>query len=101
MTARQRAEYLQTSKPLAKAHTEAASSGQTAPPPAEQGVDLHFTTFVRHPETHHLFELDGRRKGPVDRGVVVPEQADLLKLATQWIQENYVSARSRCVHCRA
>lgn len=88
----ERAAYLQTSKSLAKAHTSSASTGQTAAPSAEDKCELHFVSFVRDPTSHHLFELDGRRHGPVDRGVKIPKQEDLLKAATQWIAENYVSA---------
>lgn len=91
MSARERASYLQTSKSLAQAHTSAASSGQTAAPSADESVNLHFVSFVRDPKTQHLVELDGRRKGPVDRGVKVSGQGDLLKVATQWVNDNYVS----------
>lgn len=90
LNAEERAAYLQTSKSLAQAHTSAASSGQTAAPPAEDRVDLHFVSYVRDPRTKHLFELDGRRKGPVDRGSVVESQEDLLKVATTWVKDNYV-----------
>lgn len=91
LDAEARASYLQTSKSLAQAHTSAASSGQTAAPSADDRVDLHFVSFVRDPETSELVELDGRRKGPVYRGVQVPQQEDLLKIATQWVANNYVS----------
>jgi ubiquitin carboxyl-terminal hydrolase L3 len=87
-----RAEYLQTSKSLAKAHTSSASTGQTAAPSADEKCELHFVSFIRDPASHRLFELDGRRHGPVDRGVEIPKQEDLLKAATQWIASNYVSS---------
>lgn len=88
-----RAAYLQTSKSLAQAHTSAAIGGQTAAPPAEDSSEHHFVSFVRNPKSQTLVELDGRRKGPKDRGVKVPSQEDLLKVATQWIADNYVSQR--------
>jgi ubiquitin carboxyl-terminal hydrolase L3 len=91
LNATDRASYLQTSKSLAKAHTSAASTGQSAAPSAEDKCDLHFVSFVRDPTSKHLFELDGRRKGPVDRDIEVSKQEDLLKVATQWIAQNYVS----------
>ncbi|PWN93149.1 putative ubiquitin thiolesterase L3 [Acaromyces ingoldii] len=86
-----RAALLQTSKSLAQAHTQAAASGQTAAPSADDKVDLHFVAFVRHPKTGDLVELDGRRKGPVNRKVKVEEQKDLLKLATSWIRDSYMA----------
>lgn len=91
LNANDRAAYLQTSKSLSKAHTTAAASGQTVAPPAETKVDLHFISFIRESKTQQLFELDGRRVGPVNREVKVPRQEDLLKVATQWVADNYVS----------
>ena len=72
-------------------HSEVSAQGQTAAPSADAPVDLHFVCFVRDRQSGELLELDGRRKGPVNRGVKVPDQKDLLKVATTWIQENYMS----------
>lgn len=92
LNATDRAAYLQTSEKLAQAHTSAASGGQTAAPAAEVPVDdLHFVSYVRDPSTKRLFELDGRRRGPVNRKVEVPLQEDLLTVATTWVKDNYVS----------
>lgn len=88
-----RATYLQTSKSLAQAHTSAATGGQSAAPSAEDSCENHFVSFVRDPKSQNLVELDGRRKGPKDRNVKVPAQEDLLKVATQWIANNYVSLK--------
>ncbi len=68
----QRAELLYESKALESAHQSAASKGDTAAPPAESNVDLHYVCFVKS-KNNHLWELDGRRKGPLDRGVLGPE----------------------------
>lgn len=87
----QRAELLTHSKELEAAHTTAASAGQTAAPDANESVDLHFTCFIRDQGTGELVELDGRRKGPVSRGVKLQRQEDLLEAACKWIQDNYVS----------
>ena len=76
---------------LANVHAEAASGGQTAAPDADANVDLHFTCFVQAPSPESRFkdsgkiemrlvELDGRRGGPVDRGVCV----DLLRVIIFW-----------------
>ncbi|UZJ57349.1 hypothetical protein CBS101457_006669 [Exobasidium rhododendri] len=91
LNATDRAAYLQTSKSLSQAHTTAAASGQTAAPSADDSVDLHFVSFIRDPKSQQLFELDGRRRGPVNRNVHIPKQEDLLKIATQWVADNYMS----------
>ena len=43
-------------------------STDTAAPNAEDSVDLHYVCFVKSNDDGHLFELDGRRKGPLNRG---------------------------------
>lgn len=42
--------------------------GQTAAPSSEESVDLHFITFIKSGKNNHLYELDGRRNGPIDLG---------------------------------
>lgn len=86
-TPEERAEHLETTPLFASIHAETANLGQSAPI-AE--TDFHFTCFVRAPEQDfrkvarrehvsesamaeptsgmRLIELDGRRRGPVDRG---------------------------------
>jgi ubiquitin carboxyl-terminal hydrolase L3 len=61
---------------LESAHAAAATSGDTAAPTADTSIDLHFVCFVKASDGH-LWELDGRRKGPLDRGQL-PEEADVL-----------------------
>ncbi|KAI4281734.1 MAG: hypothetical protein L6R35_005578 [Caloplaca aegaea] len=62
-----RAQLLETSPGIAQAHASAASGGDTAAPSAEANIDLHFVAFIKSAE-NHLWELDGRRKGPLNRG---------------------------------
>ena len=47
-------------------HEEAARGGDTQAPPADADIDLHFVAFV--PFQGRLWELDGRKAGPVDHG---------------------------------
>ncbi|GJE91079.1 ubiquitin carboxyl-terminal hydrolase [Phanerochaete sordida] len=98
-TPEERAKLLETTPLFANIHAEAAAGGQTAAPDISEDVDLHFTCFVRAPDpaghaegvaapegAHRLLELDGRRAGPIDRGV----SEDLLRDAAAYIKENYV-----------
>lgn len=62
-----RAELLYRSQALEAAHAKAAAKGDTVAPEAEANVDLHFVAFVKDTEGE-LWELDGRRKGPLKRG---------------------------------
>ncbi|KAL8714300.1 MAG: hypothetical protein Q9225_006583 [Loekoesia sp. 1 TL-2023] len=68
-----RAHLLETSPNIAKAHASAAAGGDTAAPSAEADVDLHFVAFVKSAE-NNLWELDGRRKGPLNRGQLRDEE---------------------------
>lgn len=62
-----RADLLYDSKALESAHADAARLGDTEAPGAEDSVDLHFVAFVKGGDGK-LWELDGRRKGPLERG---------------------------------
>uniref|UniRef100_A0A383W0T3 Ubiquitin carboxyl-terminal hydrolase n=1 Tax=Tetradesmus obliquus TaxID=3088 RepID=A0A383W0T3_TETOB len=77
MGAAERGAYLESppgdAPDIEEAHQAAGAQGDTAPPPAEQDVDLHFIAFVEH--GGQLWELDGRRKGPISHG---PSQPDSL-----------------------
>ncbi|ODV88210.1 hypothetical protein CANARDRAFT_5509 [[Candida] arabinofermentans NRRL YB-2248] len=53
-----------------------SKQGQTEAPPAEADTDLHFICFTKG-KNGHIFELDGRRNGPVDLGLSTGD-ADVL-----------------------
>lgn len=73
-----RALVLQDSVELEKVYTAAALQGDTAPPDnAEDEVDFHYICFARS-KSGKLYELDGDKWGPVDLGVVLAEDEDLL-----------------------
>jgi ubiquitin carboxyl-terminal hydrolase L3 len=65
----ERADLLYESKALESAHADAAKLGDTKAPGAEDDVDLHFVAFVKGADGN-LWELDGRRKGPLERGTL-------------------------------
>jgi hypothetical protein len=74
----ERTSLLSTSPLLAKAHTSAASAGQTILREEDAQTPLHFLAFVEgkgKDGSRHIVELDGTRPGPIDRGVL---ETDLL-----------------------
>ena len=62
-----RADLLYESQALESAHQAAATTGDTEAPSADDKVELHYVCFVKT-EDNRLWELDGRRKGPLERG---------------------------------
>ena len=68
-----RADLLYESQALESAHQAAASGGDTAAPAAEDNVDLHYVCFVKS-SNNRLWEMDGRRKGPLDRGLLTADE---------------------------
>ena len=69
----ERADLLYESQALESAHQSAAVGGDTAAPSADEKVDLHYVCFVKS-EKNHLWEMDGRRKGPLDRGELTADE---------------------------
>jgi ubiquitin carboxyl-terminal hydrolase L3 len=69
----ERADLLYDSEALESAHQDAASGGDTAAPAADSDVDLHYVCFVKS-QNNNLWELDGRRKGPLNRGELAPDE---------------------------
>lgn len=68
-----RANLLYESQALESAHQAAAAGGDTTAPSADDKVDLHYVCFVKS-DKNHLWEMDGRRKGPLDRGELAAEE---------------------------
>jgi len=78
----ERADLLYESQALESAHQSAATAGDSSAPSADDKVDLHFVCFVKT-EDNHLWELDGRRKGPLDRGQLTQEEDVLSEKALE------------------
>jgi ubiquitin carboxyl-terminal hydrolase L3 len=76
-----RAKVLEDSAEFEKAHANAAKLGDTATPTpvSDQHTGQHFVAFVKAKDGH-LWELEGDRKGPLDRGVLKDDE-DLLSPA--------------------
>ncbi|OJJ75488.1 hypothetical protein ASPBRDRAFT_117650 [Aspergillus brasiliensis CBS 101740] len=90
----QRADLLYESKALESAHADAARLGDTEAPGAEDSVDLHFVAFVKG-EDGRLWELDGRRKGPLVRGVLGEEEDALSERALQLGVRRFLEVEKR------
>jgi ubiquitin carboxyl-terminal hydrolase L3 len=67
---------------------EAAKGGQTEAPAADADIDLHFVAFVGRGGV--LYELDGRKAGPVAHGPMEPE-GGLLAAAAAVIKQDFVA----------
>jgi ubiquitin carboxyl-terminal hydrolase L3 len=76
----ERAKLLENTPSLAQAHREAAEKGDTSAPDAHDDVDLHYVCFVKT-EDGNLWELDGRRKGPLMRGTLGKDEDVLSQTA--------------------
>lgn len=63
----ERSRLIETNHALATAHRDAASVGDTAAPDAQDDIDLHYVCFIKDNQGG-LWELDGRRKGPIKLG---------------------------------
>jgi ubiquitin carboxyl-terminal hydrolase L3 len=73
----ERARAVEDSKDLENAHASAAAGGDSSAPEATADVDLHYVCFVKDAREGHLWEMDGTRKGPLDRGAL-GEDEDML-----------------------
>ncbi|KAK0199200.1 ubiquitin carboxyl-terminal hydrolase [Desarmillaria ectypa] len=73
----ERARALEDSKELEEAHARAAAQGSTAAPNANDEVDYHYVAFVKSFKNNQLYEMDGRKKGPVDKGIKLKGNEDL------------------------
>ncbi len=75
----QRCSVLENSAELEDAYATVARKGSSqVPDSAEDEVDFHYVCLVRSRGNGRLYELDGDRPGPVDRGPVVGPGEDLL-----------------------
>lgn len=74
----ERAQMLYDCQPFEAAHASVADMGDTVAPVGQEGhhAGQHFVSFVKA-DDGHLWELEGSRKGPIDRGVL-NEDEDVL-----------------------
>jgi ubiquitin carboxyl-terminal hydrolase L3 len=71
---------LYESKALEAAHHTAAQKGDTSAPDAHDAIDLHYVCFVKS-SAGNLWELDGSRTGPLNRGKLADDEDVLSEAA--------------------
>src|SRR4051812_9912095 len=86
-----RTRIIEESRPLEIAYRTVATQGDSeVPQDAEASVDYHYICFARSSETNHVYELDGDRIGPIDRGILIPENEDMLgEGVLEYIRTNF------------
>ena len=93
MNTLQRVELLENSDALEAAHTSFSQEGQSHAPAAEDEVETHYVALVKHVNPHTgksmIYELDGRRLGPVER-TELPDGEDLLGPTALKIVEEFM-----------
>ncbi|XP_044731459.1 ubiquitin carboxyl-terminal hydrolase [Chrysoperla carnea] len=88
LDASKRGELLQNAEGIIQSHAEIALEGQTAAPEPSTPINFHFVAFVH--VDGDLYELDGRRSGPVNHGPTTPEKfvEDAAKVCKQYIERD-------------
>ncbi|KAF8881699.1 hypothetical protein CPB84DRAFT_1817242 [Gymnopilus junonius] len=94
----ERADVLYNSDPLEAAHEEAAKLGDTIAPDVQGAERLgqHFVAFVKAKDGH-LWELEGSRKGPLDRGQLAEDEDALSETALKLGLGRLIDIESRRV----
>ncbi|KAK9240516.1 hypothetical protein V1525DRAFT_395229 [Lipomyces kononenkoae] len=85
LTTNERVDYIENSKSLEVAHSAVASEGDTIAPDANEEVNLHFVAFVKT-KSNVLYELDGRRTGPIKLIELAPEDDVLSPAAIPFVK---------------
>jgi ubiquitin carboxyl-terminal hydrolase L3 len=107
MNTAERAELLENSTELEAAHTSFSEQGQSRAPSAEELVETHYVALVKHadPQTGKtmIYELDGRRLGPVMRDEL-PSDEDLLgpsalKIVQDFMEREMASGKQEFSLC--
>jgi len=72
-------------------YATAATGGDTlAPTNAEDEVDFHFVCFVKSNKNSRIYELDGDRAGPIDKGIILASGDDMLAAGGLSIVKEYI-----------
>lgn len=80
-----RALVLENSDALEALHSQVAHLGDTQAPAADAHVEHHYVCLTKR--DGHLYELDGRRKGPIDLGPLADDEDLFCPQALKVVQE--------------
>ena len=84
----ERAEALENDAELEAAYSTVATRGSSAVPEnPEDEVDFHYVCFVKSTKSGSLYELDGDRKGPKERGPLGSEDDVLSERVRKTVKE--------------
>jgi len=90
-----RALILENSKELESVYVAAAMKGDTpAPTNAEDEVDFHYVCFVKSNRDSHIYELDGDRICPIDKGITIGSNDDMLSEGGLSIVREFIQRKS-------
>lgn len=84
----ERGDRLMQAGDIADTHKELAQEGQTEAPNENSRVYHHFVAFIE--KDGHIYELDGRRDGPINHGVSSPSTflEDAARVCKEYMQRN-------------
>ncbi|PKX96924.1 ubiquitin carboxyl-terminal hydrolase isozyme L1 [Aspergillus novofumigatus IBT 16806] len=84
----ERARVIEDDADLEAAYKAVSLQGDSeVPENPEDEVDFHYVCFVKSHRNGHLYELDGDRNGPIDRGLLGPNEDVLSMSGLSVIQE--------------
>lgn len=91
-TPEQLSEALESSDEIETIYDSVARQGTSrVPDSAEDEVDFHYICFVKSRKESHLYELDGDRRGPIDRGKTLKPDDDLLSETVLGVIREYIN----------
>lgn len=83
-----RAQILEDDEELESAYKSVAFQGDSeVPANPEDEVDYHYICFVKSHKNGHLYEMDGDRNGPIDRGPLSPDDDVLSEKGLNAVKE--------------
>ena len=88
-----RALALESSEDISAVHADAAAQGDSAAPDAEAKVDFHYVCFVQSHKMGRLYEIDGDKKGPLDKHVILRADEDMLGKNALSVVREFVNAK--------
>lgn len=92
-----RALVLEGSKEVEAAHAHAASQGTSRLPGPENPEQHAYITLVKSDKTNKLYEMDGGKKGPLYKDIVLGENEDVLSKKVMRVVKEYIEREEGAV----